>query len=141
MKTQKITVVELQQGSFHFFTTIKINDKRCRFLIDTGASVCVIDKEYFEKTFQKNTRKLKVETTSLHSTQSESNIATVKKLELLGFVLKNKKLAALDLSHVNKNYKNLNVPKIHGILGADVLLTEKMVLDFDRMVMYKTVEK
>lgn len=137
MKKQKISAVQLQEGSFHFFISVKINGKRCRFLIDTGASVCVIDKDFFEKTFKKNTKTVKVETTSLHSTQSESSIATIKTFSFCDIVLQNKKVAALDLSHVNKNYKNVNVQKIHGILGADVLLSEKIILDFANLLLYQ----
>ena len=136
MKSQKITITTLQENSFHVFITVKINDVKCRLLVDTGASVSVIDKSFFEKKFNKKTKVIEVETSSLHNTQMQSHLAKIKTMTLAGATLKNLEFAALDLSHVNDNYKKINVKKIQGILGSDILYKQKMIIDYAKAILY-----
>lgn len=130
-QTVKIILTELDPGGYHLFVNLKVNGKRCRFLIDTGASRSVIDKGYYDKNLSR--KKLKTilqETTSLHASTSETHIGTVKEIELGKCKIKNHTMAAIDLSHVNNTYKQLRVPKIQGILGSDLMHQLKTIVDY-----------
>lgn len=134
-QTIKITLVEFDMsGGYHLFMNVKLNDKRCRFLIDTGASKSVVDKAYFEKNFGKQSMKtIKQQTTGLHSSVPESYTGKVKEFTVGKRVVKNYIIAAVDLSHVNTTYAALKKPKIQGILGSDIMLQFKMILDYGTM--------
>ena len=41
----KFEVCEIERKNYHLFLTLKIGDKPCRLLIDTGASKTVFDTE------------------------------------------------------------------------------------------------
>lgn len=133
--TIKAALLEFEMGGgYHLFVTVKLNDKRCRFLVDTGASKSVVDKAYFEKNFgAKNLKTIKQQTTGLHSSVPESYTGKVKEFVIGKKTIKNYTIAAVDLSHVNMTYASLKKPKIQGILGSDVMLQCKMVIDYGTM--------
>lgn len=131
--TVKITLGNLGDNGFHLFVTIGVNGKKCRFLIDTGASKSVIDKSYFEKNIAKNLKSIKRETAGLHSSVAESHTGKIKELEIGKHKVKNHIIPALDLSHVNGTYKKLKQKSIQGILGSDLMLEHKMILDYGSM--------
>lgn len=130
-QTIKIILTELDPGGYHLFVNLKVNGKRCRFLIDTGASRTVIDKGYYDKHLsRKKLKTIMQETTSLHASTSQTHIGTVREIDLGGRKIKNHTLAAIDLSHVNATYKQLKTPKIQGILGSDLMHQHKMIIDY-----------
>ncbi len=131
----KAMLVEFDMGGgYHLFLNVKLNDKRCRFLVDTGASKSVVDKAYFEKNFGKQSIKtIKQQATGLHSSVPESYTGKVKTFAIGKREVKNYTIAAVDLSHVNMTYAALKKPKIQGILGSDVMLQLKMVIDYGAM--------
>ncbi|MCW5907151.1 MAG: retropepsin-like domain-containing protein [Chitinophagales bacterium] len=129
----KMIMAELDPGGYHIFVNLKVNGKKCRFLIDTGASKSVIDKVYYDKHLnKKKLKKIQQETTGLHSSVSETHIGTIKEIDLGKSKIKNYPVAAIDLSHVNNTYKKLRQPKIQGILGSDLMYKYRMVIDYGK---------
>lgn len=125
----KVSVEELDKGGYHVFLNVKVNGKRCRFLIDTGASKCVVDKTYFEKHLGK-LKVVKQSTTGLHSSTVESYFGKIELFEIGKLAIKKYNVAAVDLNHVNQTYAMIGRPKIHGILGSDVMYKHKMIVDY-----------
>jgi hypothetical protein len=133
LKPVKLILAELDANGYHLFLNVKVNGKRCRFLLDTGASKSVVDKSFFEKHFgAKKLKSVKQDTTGLHSTVYESHFGTVETLEFGKLAIKKYVLAAIDLSHVNLTYSKLKQPKIHGILGSDLMVKYKAVIDYGK---------
>jgi predicted aspartyl protease len=130
----RLLVENLQGNGYHVFVNVKVNGLPCRFLVDTGASKSVIDKTYVEKKFGKRLLKtIQQQTTGLHSSTHESYTARLKSV-LIGTVEnKNYTLAAVDLSHVNSTYATLKTKKIQGILGSDLMMKEKMIIDYSTL--------
>lgn len=127
----RILLEALDSTGYHLFINTTVNGKRCRFLIDTGASHSVVDKGFFEKNFGKrNLKTVKQATTGLHSSTSESYFGKIKELKIGPTTEKNYTAAAVDLSHVNHTYKQLKKPAIHGILGSDLMLKHKMIINY-----------
>jgi predicted aspartyl protease len=133
MKPIKLNIVALEEKSFHVFLTMGIENIKCRFLLDTGASQTVIDRDYaIEKFGKRKVKTIQKETAGLHSVINETSMITIKKLSIGEHQIKNHLFAAVDLSHVNNTYKKLKKPKIHGILGSDILLEIKAVIDYGK---------
>ncbi|HWB63128.1 MAG TPA: retropepsin-like aspartic protease [Chitinophagales bacterium] len=133
--TVKILLAKFQEGGYHLFISVKVNGKKCRFLIDTGASKSVIDKDYFVKVAGKrNLKTIQQETSSLHATTAESYFGKLKTVEIGHHKIANYVIAAVDLAHVNMVYKKLKQPRIQGILGSDLMLTYKMVVDYGKLL-------
>ena len=138
MKNKKETAVKiileaLDETGYHLFINLKVNGKKCRFLLDTGASHSVIDKSYFEKSLgKKKLKTVKQSTTGLHSSTDESHFGILKELTVGKLTVKNYLVAAVDLRHVNLTYSSIKKPKIQGILGSDILLKYKMIIDYGK---------
>jgi len=133
----KIILGEFDKGGFHLFLNLKVNGLKCRFLIDTGASKSVLDKKYFEdKIGKKFLKTVKQETTGLHSSVSESYFGVVKEVEIGHHLIKKYNIAVIDLAHVNMVYKQAGKPKINGILGSDLMLKYKMIVDYGELKIY-----
>jgi predicted aspartyl protease len=129
----KIILEALDQTGYHLFINVKVNGKKCRFLIDTGASHSVIDKNYFEKKHgSKKLKTVKQSTTGLHSSTSESHFGKIKDIFIGPLKITNYQVAAIDLGHVNLTYSSIKKPRIHGILGSDILLKYRMVIDYGK---------
>lgn len=127
----KISIEALDDTGCHLFLNLKVNGKKCRFLVDTGASHSVIDKSYFEKqSGKKKLETVKQSTTGLHSSTDESHFGKLKEIVIGKLVIKHYHVAAIDLAHVNLTYSSIKKPKIHGILGSDILLKYKMIVDY-----------
>lgn len=130
----KIILEALDKTGYHLFVNVTVNDKRCRFLIDTGASHSVVDKAYFEKHFGKRSLKtVKQATTGLHSSTTESHYGKIKELKIGSTLTKNYTAAAVDLAHVNNTYKSLKKPAIQGILGSDLMLKYKVKINYESL--------
>jgi len=130
----KIILEALDKTGYHLFVNVTVNQKRCRFLIDTGASHSVVDKAYFEKHFGKKSLKtVKQATTGLHSSTAESYFGKIKELKIGSSITKHYTAAAVDLGHVNKTYKQLKKPSIQGILGSDLMVKYKMKVNYDTL--------
>jgi hypothetical protein len=129
-KGVKFISQELMGGGYHPFITVTIEGKKCRFLIDTGASKCVIDKDFYEKKLERKMKVIKQETTGLHSTVMESYVGTLKKLQLGDLILTNYPIAGVELTHVNLTYGKMKIKKIHGILGSDIFQNHNAIIDY-----------
>jgi predicted aspartyl protease len=129
-KGVKFVVTEMQGGGFHPFISVDIEGKKCRFLIDTGASKSVIDKHFYETKLNRKLTVIKQETTGLHSTVMESYVGKLKKLTIGTRPISDYQIAAVDLMHVNTTYKKMKLKKIHGILGSDLLQRHGAVIDY-----------
>jgi len=109
---------------------LKLNGKRARFILDTGASHTVVDSSAAEK-FKviAGTRKGKkaggLGTTGLETKVSKDNTIEISKVKLNG-----QKLVLLDLTHVNLSLENNGSENVTGIVGADILKKKSAVIDY-----------
>ncbi len=144
MKPVKLTISELDAESYHVFITIYIQEIKCRFLLDTGASRTVLDKSFALKKFgKKRVKTIQRETSGLHSVVHETSLITIKEMVIGTHEIKDHLFAAVDLSHVNNTYKKVNRPRIHGILGSDILLQIGAVIDYSKkqLLITKTLNR
>lgn len=128
-----IEVVELQPTSYHLFVKVKVNNKVARMLVDTGASKTVLDKNFVVEKFKNSAISSSDNpTSSLHATVQNSESLVVKKMQLGDTILQNYFTTILDLTHVNQTYKSVHCKPIQGILGSDILLEKKAVIDYGK---------
>ncbi len=131
-----IEIMSIQDYGIHCFIPVKVNGIDARLLIDTGASKTVFSKEFTRKNLNDlHTKKSEQLTTGLGSNTIESEEAVIPLLKIGKLRIKNYYAHILDLTHVNDTYKQIDLPPIDGVMGCDLLLEHKAILNFKKRIL------
>lgn len=130
----KIKLLNIENDGYHLSIKGKINGKVANLLIDTGASRTVFDLNRMDKFINKKDLKKNDQlSTGLGTNSMVSHVSEIKKLDLGGLIIANYDAIFIDLSHVNKSYENIKLKPIDGVIGSDILLQFKAVVNYDKM--------
>lgn len=128
-----LETVPIEDEGVHIFIRGRINGKKARFLVDTGASRSVLDRNRLKRFFARSEEVLeKVDklSTGLGTNSMESNMALLPLLSFGRILIRRYHMAVLDLSHVNDSYAQLGLARIDGVIGGDILLRFQAVIDY-----------
>ena len=131
--TLPLRFLELNDNGAHLLTEIKVNGKKARVLIDTGASNTVFDKHRLHA-FLKGARLQSEErlSTGLGTNSMESQSVVFQKMELGSLLIENHYTLVLDLGHVNTSYAQMKIKPIDGVIGGDILRKFKARIDYGK---------
>jgi predicted aspartyl protease len=119
----------------HLLIKGKINGIDGNFILDTGASNSCVD---FEG----------IEYFALHATDSDTRAAGAggtgmltqtslqNSLKLGRWATQSLGLVIFDMSHVNEALRQYKAKPVHGIIGADILLKGKAIVDYNDFCLY-----
>ena len=119
----------------HLLIKAKINGIKGNFILDTGASNSCIGFESIEL-FQLNATDSKTKASGAGATGMTTQIAVGNKLQLGNWKHKNFDLVIFDLSHVNEALIAYQAEPVHGIIGADILMKGKGIIDYYNHCLY-----
>lgn len=133
-----INLVSLESEGYHLFVEAKLNGKSANLLIDTGASKTVFDISRISKLIRK--RKNSFESfeklsTGLGTNTMQSHHTTIKEFCLGDLSMDNFQVILLNMSHVNESYEMMGLKPIDGVLGSDLLMIYKAVIDYDKLIL------
>lgn len=113
---------------------IEIENKLYNFLVDTGANECYIDSNVLPTltmyTVEGNSTYM-----DASGNQNEVSIVTVRTKFLDTNI--NCSMHSYDMSKVNEKYTSEGFPVLHGILGTNFLMANKLVIDFSYLSINK----
>ncbi|KGO90439.1 retropepsin-like aspartic protease [Flavobacterium suncheonense] len=119
----------------HLLIKAKINGVTGNFILDTGASNSCIGFEsvaFFNLTAQDSPTKA----AGAGATGMYTQMATDNTLQLSRWKSEQFQLIIFDMSHVNLALKQYKAKPVHGIIGADILLKGKAVIDYYHHYLY-----
>lgn len=119
----------------HLIVKASINGIKGNFILDTGASNSCVGFESIEL-FQLTAGKSKTKAAGAGATGMFTQIAKNNKLQLGRWKESEFHLVIFDLSHVNLALQQYNAKPIHGIIGADILLQGKAIIDYCNHCLY-----
>jgi hypothetical protein len=136
LKKNKYIKIKLKKiATNHLELKGKINGVKGRFILDTGASnSCVgIDMiDYFNLDAEESeTKAAGAGATDMETLQSENNL-----LKIGDWKTNKCHLVLFNLSHVNTALTDHYANKVHGIIGADILLKGKAFIDYSNKTLY-----
>src|SRR5258705_6149080 len=118
-----LKILKIENDGIHLLMKVKINNKVARLIVDTGASRTVLDKNRIHRCVkEKNFEKHESLSTGLGTSDMESHIVEIKKLEIENWKFENIVWVLLDMSHVNNSYSQIGLKEIDGVLGGDILM-------------------
>ena len=119
----------------HLLIKASINGVKGSFILDTGASNSCVGFEVVEL-FQLNPGTSKTKAAGAGATDMFTQIAKNNTLQLGRWKNNDFHLVIFDLSHVNQALKQHKAKPVQGIIGADVLLNGKAIIDYFNHCLY-----
>jgi predicted aspartyl protease len=119
----------------HLLVKAKINGVSGNFILDTGASNSCVGFESIER-FELNAKKSKTKASGAGGTGMKTQISANNNLQLGSWKNQDFSLVIFDLSHVNEALRQYKSKPVHGIIGADVLLQGKAIIDYYNHYVY-----
>ena len=125
------TLLNIEGDGFHLMIEGKINGKTANFVVDTGASRTVFDQQTIlqfveEPDFQQNERL----STGLGTNEMPSMVLEIEALSFGEATVQDYPAIAIDLTHIHSSYQQLGLPDIHGVLGSDLLVRFRAVINY-----------
>lgn len=143
MRLIPLKIVDLQGDGYHILTEIKIFGQFFHIVVDTGASKTVLDKntlteigiteEQFEDT--------NILSTGLGTNSMQSYMLDLPSLEIGEWKKRSFKVAVLDLSSINFAYSQMGLPPVIGVLGGDILVSYKAIINYNASSMQLSVRR
>lgn len=143
MKKIKIPLrlVNLNDDGFHLLVEVVAFKKKYFAVLDTGASRSVFDKALLEAHLPTeemvnediNAATLFTSTTTIQATIPVWKIGKLK--------LKSYEAVAFDLQSVSETYQQFGHPPISCIVGGDILMEYKAVIDYKKMMLLLRLKK
>lgn len=130
-KKIKFTVLKTQ----HLLIKAKINGVRGNFILDTGASSSCVGLEGIEK-FQLFAENSEAKAAGAGATGMETQLSKNNTLQLSRWKTATFDLIVFDMSHVNLALQQYKTKPVDGIIGADVLLNGKAIIDYYNHYLY-----
>jgi predicted aspartyl protease len=137
-----IRKILLDEEGYHLFIDAMLNSISVNILIDTGASKTIFDTTRIKKILKKkmltigDINKL---STGLGTNTMQSHTVTIEEFSIADLKLKNYNAILLDMAHVNKSYKLMKLKPIDGVLGSDILMRYKAVIDYKNLILKLTI--
>jgi predicted aspartyl protease len=119
----------------HLLIKVKVNNVMGNFILDTGASASCVGFETISH-FNLEAKKSKTKASGAGATGMFTKISHKNNLKLGTWQTNNLNLVIFDLSHVNEALTQHKAKPVQGIIGADVLMLGKAIIDYSNSCLY-----
>lgn len=119
----------------HLYIKASINGVSGNFILDTGASNSCMGFDNVD-TFHLNPSKSKTKAAGAGATGMFTQLAKNNHIKIGRWQSKDFDLIIFDMSHVNEALLQYKSKPVHGIIGADVLLIGKAIIDYYNHYLY-----
>ncbi|WP_269227010.1 retropepsin-like aspartic protease [Flavobacterium eburneipallidum] len=119
----------------HLLIKAKINGVKGNFILDTGASNSCVGFESIGL-FQLTANDSKTKASGAGATGMLTQTSVGNKLQLGDWKFREFDLVIFDLSHVNEALIAYKAKPVHGIIGADILMQGKGIIDYYNHCLY-----
>ncbi len=119
----------------HLLIKAAVNNIAGNFILDTGASNSCVGFEGIDH-FNLKAGKSKTKASGAGATGMFTQLAKNNSLQIGRWKTEKFHLVIFDMSHVNQALQQYKAKPVHGIIGADILLDGKAIIDYDNHYLY-----
>ncbi len=119
----------------HLLIKAAVNSIAGNFILDTGASNSCVGFEGIDH-FNLKAGKSKTKASGAGATGMFTQLAKNNSLQIGRWKTEKFHLVIFDMSHVNQALQQYKAKPVHGIIGADILLDGKAIIDYDNHYLY-----
>ena len=129
--TIPLQIIDLQNDGFHPLVEVVVFGKPFILVLDTGATKTAFDKELLQQANQETEFSDSDQLSSgLGTNTMASYTALIFDMQIGPLAIPPFEVAVLDLSTINIAYSQLNKPQVLGVLGGDILMQYKALIDY-----------
>lgn len=126
-----IRLVEVEQGGCHILVKCRLNKElKGHFIIDTGASMTVIDKRLAGTYIDLSESPAEIHSSGITSQPLEVLTGKLEEMKIGKFVIQDFPVVMIDLEHINNLYRQFSDKQILGLLGGDFLKEHQAVIRY-----------
>ena len=130
-----LQIIDLQEDGVHPLLHISVFGKPFILVVDTGASKTAFDQTMLLQAHQQAVVTLSDRlSTGLGTNTMASSTAVVNDMYIGSLLIDEFEVAVLDLSTINIAYRQLGHPEVLGVLGGDILMKYKAVINYCKRV-------
>lgn len=130
-----LTLVNLQDDGFHLLMEVIVFKETHFAVLDTGASRSVFDKALIETHLSETLRVSDEINAATLFTSTTTIQATIPEVKIGRLKIKNYETVAFDLQSVSETYQQFGHPPIACIVGGDILMQYKAIINYDKMLL------
>ena len=119
----------------HLLIKAKINNFKGTFILDTGASNSCVGFEGIES-FELLAENSETKAAGAGATGMLTQLSKRNKLQIGRWKSNALNLVVFDMSHVNEALESYKTKPVNGIIGADILLQGKAIIDYANCFLY-----
>ncbi len=119
----------------HLLIKGKVNGVKGNFILDTGASNSCVGFESIEQ-FKLDAQFSETKAAGAGATGIETQLAKNNEIQLGRWKNKKFHLIIFDMTHVNDALLHYNTKPVDGIIGADILLKTKAIINYSNHCLY-----
>lgn len=123
----------LSDGGVHLLLLGLVDGKPLRFVLDTGASHSVLDIQWARKNLDEDEINLVSDPAHGIGNPVEVHKAIVSSFELGQLKINDHSIPLIDFNSINAVYANEGIDEVQGIVGGDILMENKAVIDYEKM--------
>ncbi len=132
-----LEILNLHGDGFHLLVEVVVFGQIFKAVLDTGASRTVFDKTIMVDLMGQETLLELTETlsTGLGTNSMQSFSLLVPKLQIGKLHITNFTTAAIDLSSINYAYEEMDLKRVIGVIGGDILMEYKAIIDYSKAIL------
>lgn len=119
----------------HLQLFANINGVEGEFILDTGASSSCIDFKYAEL-FHLHVEESKIRAAGAGASNMLTKASAKNTLQIGHWKEEEMNFVLFDLNHINQALVEHDASIVHGIIGADVLIKSKAILDYHKKMLF-----
>ena len=135
--TISLDILDLHGDGFHPLVNVTVFGRSFILVVDTGASKTAFDHDTLlalgDTAQIESSDRL---STGLGTTNMASSTAIISDMRIGDLLIAEFEVAVLDLSSINIAYRQLNHPAVLGVLGGDILMKYKAVIDYGQKTLH-----
>ncbi|TCD29186.1 hypothetical protein EZ456_03225 [Pedobacter psychrodurus] len=127
-----LKLINLQDDGYHLLVEVVVFKEKNFAVLDTGASRSVFDKSLIEQHLSETLQVSDEINAATLFTTTTTIQATIPELKIGSLKIKNYETVAFDLQSVSETYQQFGHPPIMSIIGGDILMQYKAVIDYKK---------
>ena len=131
-----LIIIELEKDNFHILIEGNFVDQIPHYwIVDTRASKTVLDiNQVSSYKIIESDNSEDYQSAGINQGMMETMVGKMTQVNFNGLSIEGLKVALIDLSHVNDIYRKFTSVRVAGLLGSDILMQYKCLIDYERKI-------